>query len=338
MPYTVCLTKRSPCCILPISVPAAPLCMRTLEVYGCTPDLTAGTKSNQCCQGTTQPVGCCCQWTVPSGVRQITVELWGAGGGGGSASADNCCGANPGGSAGSYVKKSIAVTPGDVVTICAGAGGCSGGGKVDSGSYCCCGGRGACSFVQINGTFCADAWGGDRGISECYYQCGCLFTGNGTVWQMQGSGTAECGCNSGCTNYTTDLEVIAGPSPSIAPGCGGYCDFQHTSGSASPFGSDMRWWGYSCNCWQYLRWNTSCLNSAGVYGPGGDPGPTSTAYNVGSNYACSTDTNWTSCDRPYSAPPAYFPGGGGSSGVTSSCCNRGGAGGLGAPGYVRIYY
>ena len=60
-------------------------------------------------------------WTVPSGVRSITVEVWGAGGGGLTGSQ-----ASGGGGAGGYARSIIVVTPGDIINYSVGAGGTPG--------------------------------------------------------------------------------------------------------------------------------------------------------------------------------------------------------------------
>jgi hypothetical protein len=53
-------------------------------------------------------------WTVPAGVTEIMVELWGAGGGGHNGG---------GGGSGGYVKTIFEVIPGDVLTVVTGSGG-----------------------------------------------------------------------------------------------------------------------------------------------------------------------------------------------------------------------
>lgn len=65
-------------------------------------------------------------WTVPAGVTQVMVELWGAGGGGALGG---------GGGSGAYVKAIFEVTPGQVLTTFVGAGGNGvSGGSTGSGS------------------------------------------------------------------------------------------------------------------------------------------------------------------------------------------------------------
>ena len=56
--------------------------------------------------------GCCCNWSVPSCVRNLNWEIWGAGGNGsGACSCNRCHHTKPPGG-GSYVSKSHITTPG----------------------------------------------------------------------------------------------------------------------------------------------------------------------------------------------------------------------------------
>jgi hypothetical protein len=64
--------------------------------------------------------GCCCLWTVPSNVRKITFELWGAGGNGNGSCSCNRCHHFQGAQGGSYNTKTIASAPGCQYTVCAG--------------------------------------------------------------------------------------------------------------------------------------------------------------------------------------------------------------------------
>jgi len=74
-------------------------------------------------------------WTCPSGVTQITVELWGGGGGGGGSSLSVSCSVSSGGGKGGdggYTKAIVNVTAGTVYTITVGNGG-NGGGQLFDG-------------------------------------------------------------------------------------------------------------------------------------------------------------------------------------------------------------
>lgn len=342
MPYQICISKTSACCVIPWTVSCNLVgtpCIRSIEVFGCSRDLTLGEKSNNCCQGTTQPTGTCCAWTVPSGVTSVIVDLWGAGGGGGSGAAAECCGNNPGGGGGTYVRRQFTVAAGDILTLCAGAGGCFGGGieGTSGSSWCCCGTQGSCSFVLRNGNFCVDSWGGRQGGSNCSGHCYSSCGNCGGTWCCI---TGACGSNYGCTGYTIDM--IAPGNGGMTQPCTGYCSDQTSWGGGTSFGSDDAYWAWSCLCWGYWKFNNSCTNSSGIAGPGGDginPSSTSSAFNTPSstNYTYVT-TQWACCIRSHAAPPGNFPGGGGASGWATGCCMAETSGGPGASGYVRVWY
>ena len=63
--------------------------------------------------------GCCCLWTVPTGVRRIYFELWGAGGNGHGACSNGRCQHYAGAGGGYYNAKMIDTVPGCQYTICA---------------------------------------------------------------------------------------------------------------------------------------------------------------------------------------------------------------------------
>ena len=64
--------------------------------------------------------GCCCLWTIPSGVKKATFELWGSGGNGVGSCNCNRCHHWMGAGGGFYVTKTIDVCPTWTYTICAG--------------------------------------------------------------------------------------------------------------------------------------------------------------------------------------------------------------------------
>ncbi len=70
-------------------------------------------------------------YTVPAGVNELRVELWGGGGGGGGGgSSDEFEEAGSGGAQGYYTHSVIEVVPGDTCTVVVGNGGAGGGGTV----------------------------------------------------------------------------------------------------------------------------------------------------------------------------------------------------------------
>lgn len=75
-------------------------------------------------------------WRVPAGVTHILAEVWGAGGGGGAGTSTligaSAGGGGGGGGSGAYARASLAVTPGETLTIRVGAAGA--GGRIDAGT------------------------------------------------------------------------------------------------------------------------------------------------------------------------------------------------------------
>ncbi len=64
--------------------------------------------------------GCCCLWTVPSGVRRIFWEAWGSGGNGHGMCSTNRCQHYAGAQGGYYASKMIQTAPGCQYQVCAG--------------------------------------------------------------------------------------------------------------------------------------------------------------------------------------------------------------------------
>ena len=63
--------------------------------------------------------GCCCLWSVPSGVTNANWELWGAGGNGnGACSCNRCHHTKPAGG-GAYTSRSVKTNSGCAYTVCA---------------------------------------------------------------------------------------------------------------------------------------------------------------------------------------------------------------------------
>tara|TARA_B100000287_G_scaffold103431_1_gene95650 strand:- start:17901 stop:18683 length:783 start_codon:yes stop_codon:yes gene_type:complete len=167
--------------------------------------------------GTTS--GCCCYWTVPTGVKRVTFDVWGAGGNGHGFCSWDRCHHYFGAGGGYYSTKTIAVQEGWNYTICAG-------GTYPCCSYECTGCRGCASYV--NGcnlsNFCA--WGGNRGCANtswaemCFSDWNCCVspTFNGSdfaMGNMRPAGTGPYNCH--CYRHTW----CAGNAPFLAAGTHG---------------------------------------------------------------------------------------------------------------------
>jgi hypothetical protein len=159
--------------------------------------------------------GCCCLWTVPTGVKRVTFELWGSGGNGHGNCSCNRCHHYQGAGGGFYNSKTISVQSGWTYTICAG------------GVYRCCsrecvGCRGCSSYVNGCGlsNFCAI--GGSPGRANtawetlCYSYFDCCISPNANNGDFgmgnhigSWSGPRFCHCMQHNT-YTTNAPFLAG--------------------------------------------------------------------------------------------------------------------------------
>ena len=110
--------------------------------------------------------GCCCLWTIPTGVKKLQIQMWGSGGNGNGFCSCNRCHHYSGAGGGFYNVKTIDVQEGWQYTVCA------------AGVYRCCsrectGCYGCASYV--NGcnlsNFCAR--GGDRGYANTSWDTLC---------------------------------------------------------------------------------------------------------------------------------------------------------------------
>ncbi|MGB4967092.1 MAG: hypothetical protein WBO35_02715, partial [Candidatus Saccharimonadales bacterium] len=97
-------------------------------------------------------------FTVPAGVTNLTVQVWGAGGGGGAGSGGSGPGGDGGG--GGYSKAVLSVTPSESLTILVGTGGLSAQALSDGGN------GGGYSAVRRGGTFLLQAGGGGGGAGN----------------------------------------------------------------------------------------------------------------------------------------------------------------------------
>ena len=176
--------------------------------------------------------GCCCLWTVPTGVRRIFWEAWGAGGNGNGACSCDRCHHFKGAGGGYYNSKMISSSEGTNYTVCAG------------GVYRClsteCTGLAIGCASYVNGTnlsnFCAI--GGDVGRAEtswanpCFSDWSCCLgpVSNGGDFGMgnhQGAWSGAFNCHCHC-QYT---------QPTGAPFLGGQVEMH----------SQVCW--IRCGCW-----------------------------------------------------------------------------------------
>lgn len=150
-------------------------------------------------------------FTVPAGVNQIYITVWGAGGGGGGASGSSLPSSGAGGGGGGYAAGSFRVTPGQVIPITVGVrgtgGGVSGagatGGTSSAGSLISAtGGGGGSAGINGNGT---TSGGGGGGIVPA-----------NQGWQLTGGGGGfglTSGGNIGGGGGIGGHSPFGGPSP-----------------------------------------------------------------------------------------------------------------------------
>ncbi len=132
------------------------------------------------------------QWVVPSGITQIRVQIAGGGGGGGYGNSGETSG-----SCGGFVLGEIPVTPGETLTIFAGAGGTG----YSSGTNTGRGGTG--SYIARGATILGAAGGGGGGASNGTSD----GNGGGQAYGLNingGNGTSSAGGSSG-NNYVNYL-------------------------------------------------------------------------------------------------------------------------------------
>lgn len=118
--------------------------------------------------------GCCCEWVVPSNVKNVKFELWGAGGNGHGACSCNRCHHFQGAGGGNYNTKTIESVPGCSYTVCAG-------GVYPCLSRECTGCNGCTSYVTGYNlsNFCAR--GGSQGRANTSWNTQCFSTPSQSV-------------------------------------------------------------------------------------------------------------------------------------------------------------
>ena len=171
--------------------------------------------------------GCCCLWSVPSGVQRVTFELWGAGGNGNGACSCNRCHHYFGAQGGYYNIKTISTRSGCQYTICAG-------GVYPCLSNECQGCQGCASYVTgFNlSDFCAS--GGATGCGEVSWNIGCFSEwGAGCVAPGDWDGDFAMGNHAG--------------SPSGNVFC--HCIYVNFCTTGAPFLSGGGSHGFLQSCW-----------------------------------------------------------------------------------------
>ena len=110
--------------------------------------------------------GCCCLWSVPTGVKKLWIQAWGAGGNGTGACSCNRCQHYMGADGGSYNSVTIDTSAGCQYTVCAA-------GVYRCRSRECCGCIGCSSYVNGHNlaNFCAV--GGCRGMANTSWTTSC---------------------------------------------------------------------------------------------------------------------------------------------------------------------
>jgi hypothetical protein len=208
--------------------------------------------------------GCCCLWTVPTGVKRVTFELWGSGGNGTGACSCSRCHVYIGAQGGYYNTKTIGVEEGWTYTICAG-------GVYPCNSRECTGCSGCSSYV--NGcnlsNFCAI--GGNTGIACNSWSLGC-FSDNGRCCMSPGTWGGDFGMGNHQQQFWRPK------------GWACHCHGNYSIPSAAPFiGTNVmqtaNFCWIRCGCWTVPfghggqnamsdQCGSSCCGQGGTGGPG----------------------------------------------------------------------
>ena len=279
-------------------------------------------------------------YVVPAGVTSLTVKMWGGGGGGGAPGGWTY--GYPGGGSG-YTTGTLAVTPGQVLTVMVGAGGNKGSSSVKTSSY---GGGGQnCATAGTDCQYAGQGGGRSAIIKPIVSNAtgGTVSTVNGNrihtfiadgtftpdftgtievlVVAGGGSGGGAGGGGGGGVIYTTTYAVTAGVPIPITVGPGGPTKAGNgvgNNGSKSVFGSLTAIGGGGGG-----TYNGVTVGSGGSGGGGGSCN-TTVAGSGTENQGHSGGTGWTACSP-------YTSGGGGGAGAdgTAATVTNSGNGGFG---------
>jgi hypothetical protein len=189
-------------------------------------------------------------WTVPPGVTTLTVECWGAGGGGGGDGGNDVAG---GGGGGEYARKTLAVTPGDVIPYVVDSGNGQTSTSWDIGPEVLANSGLNGSTVNVQTGF-----GGTGGIGSVTFSGGNGAAGDGDRTHGGGGGGSSAGPanNGGSPGTNTGAGAVPGGVPVQGGGGGGSGGANTDLGTA---GANPGGGGGGCGG-----------NSSGTGGDGGD--------------------------------------------------------------------
>lgn len=201
--------------------------------------------------------GCCCAWTVPSGVTWVTFEIWGGGGGG----PGGCCCmfGNPSGS-GAYAVKTVRsqTLGGCAYTICAAGTSCSSPSQngftgyttyvtgYGLSNFCATGGSNGCSFCW--------GYGGAYTCESMFPYCCCAYGGDVCIPGSHGGYQTSQFCRAQGKQWAP-TGPAAQSGPQFGPNgcsCGGYGGYSFFCAPAHPgaggMSAQMHW---PCACGQF---------------------------------------------------------------------------------------
>jgi hypothetical protein len=181
-------------------------------------------------------------WTVPAGITEITVEIWGAGGGGGGSNINTTAGGSGGGGGGAYVRLAITgLVPGNIHGLNVGAGGAGGPAGNNNGSP-----GGTSNFYNNSGgntaiIVGANAGAGGINAANTGNKAGIGGAANGTVGTSYKGGNGAnnggsrigggAGAGAGNANAGADTSVQTGSTGANGGGSGGNGGSRNANGN-----------------------------------------------------------------------------------------------------------
>ena len=182
--------------------------------------------------------GCCCLWTVPTGVNSVFFEIWGSGGSGSGACSTSRCHHYRGAGGGAYNSRVVPVQEGWTYTICAA-------------------GNGPCCRIECSGCIGCSSY-----INGCNLSNFCAVGGSAacanTDWTTACHSFWECclqanGSNGGDFGYINHSGAFGAVQWWFAVGfC--HCHRQHTRSTSAPLiGTEVQmsinYCWMRCACW-----------------------------------------------------------------------------------------